>query len=539
MRPRARNLWLALCLGAAAAAWAGRANASGTGRMVLDGRVVDSAGHPVRAFVTGTLEWDDGSSTFRIEPAEVGPAGRFDLRLEPAASHLRALRVTASARGYSTSTEIRTVPRGEPGYRPIVLRLRPAARLTVRVIDAAGAPVRGATVVLDPASAPLAPGAGAARTVDAAGQVRYAGLDDRAHLELRVAGPGDFLPQTIRPTTLTAPVPVVLVRGADLRGLLVDAGTHRPVAGCRLLTRAGPVTTDRLGRFIVPGAPYGQVAIWPRCAAYGTDYDGARSGLVVNHTAANAARVHRLSARHNQLIAGRVTDGAGRPLPGATVSLMPRHDPAELRIWDPPIRAHHHRRAWTVPLQQLLERPVRDLRRPRERHVPGAGDPAPAPSPRHAAQAHSAEPSPVTGANHSCAAVIATAATPRHRDSGDTASSQQREPRVRSGTRPHSRGRVISARHRRFPSYHPDRLLMASTLRLHVLPSPGVAQGSSGQRTLPLPPRERAALDRYLEDLALALDLEPPGAEPEDVVLVPLDDEQDDDPYGMAGFLAA
>lgn len=342
MRPRRRQLCVSVGLGLglclAAAGGAGRAGAAGHGRAVLDGRVVDPAGHPVRAYVTGTLEWDDGASTFRIEPAEVGPDGRFDLRLEPAASHLRAIRVTATARGYSTSTEIRTVPRGQPGYRPLVLHLRPAASLTVRVIDPAGAPVRGATVVLDPASAPLAPGAGTARAVDAAGEVRYAGVDDRAHLQLRVAGPGDFLPETVSPTRLTAPVQVVLVRGADLHGLLVDARTHRPVAGCRILTRDGPVTTDRQGRFTIPDAPYGQVAVWPRCDAYGTDYDRARSGLALVHTPRNPGRVHRVAARHNQLIAGRVTDEAGRPLAGATVSVMPRRAPPDRgRMWDPPI----------------------------------------------------------------------------------------------------------------------------------------------------------------------------------------------------------
>lgn len=78
---------------------------------------------------------------------------------------------------------------------------------------------------------------------------------------------------------------------------------------------------------------------------------------------------------------------------------------------------------------------------------------------------------------------------------------------------------------------------MSSTLRLHVLPSSGAAPRPSPeppQGVVPVAPRWLSALDRYLEDLALE-----PGVEPEDVVLIPLDDEQDDDPYGMAGFLAA
>jgi protocatechuate 3,4-dioxygenase beta subunit len=285
-------------------------------RVVLDGQVTAPDGQPVGgALVLGTLEFGDSASTFRTEAAG---DGSFALALVPAASPLRSIRVFAYAAGYSNSSEIKTPVKGTPSYKPVVLRLRPTISLDVTVVDPQNAPVATATVTIAADSFSTEhPNKGITQPVDAHGKVRFANLNDKDSLSLVVAAPG-YLSQTWPNVELSKPQRFQIARGGRLQVRLVDRDDGMPIVDCKLTSDSGEAISDAGGRIELV-APYGAVTLWPQCARYGTDYNNAPSGLLVEHKEADVATVHEVRVRKNHVITGRVLGTTGQPVVKAQV----------------------------------------------------------------------------------------------------------------------------------------------------------------------------------------------------------------------------
>jgi Carboxypeptidase regulatory-like domain len=157
-------------------------------------------------------------------------------------------------------------------------------------------------------------------------------------MQLNAAAPG-YLAATAtvrRSPGQTAPVRIELTRAAALNGEIVDrSGT--PVAGAEVtagetaLGRGllGTVAADRNGRFRIPslaaGVPYYLCTRAP----------GFAPALMVAHAPAASvpapaaapppapAKPLRISLEPGSIVAGKVADVAGRPLPGIRLELMP------------------------------------------------------------------------------------------------------------------------------------------------------------------------------------------------------------------------
>ena len=293
-----------------------RANASP--RIVLDGRVVAPDGQPVAgAVVTGSLEWDDQSSTFRTDPTAAD--GSFKLALEPSASTLRSIRAAAYKRGFSDAREVRTPPHGRKGYRAIVLTLRSTIDWTVRIVDEANHPVTTAIVTIaDDSWSTEHPLKGIGQHVDASGSLTYHGLDDQDGLDVIVTAPG-YLDVRASRARIDAPFTISMAHGGVMKGRLIDHATGDPIAHCDLQSYAGKVTTDPGGAFQLT-APYGGVVLWPACPHYGTDYDLAPGGLSVTFDAKAAGGVHTVTARRNQVVTVRVIAPRLKSVAGITIT---------------------------------------------------------------------------------------------------------------------------------------------------------------------------------------------------------------------------
>jgi len=281
-------------------------------RVVLEGRVVDSAGKPVAAAnVLGTFEWDDSQSTFL--PEQVATDGRFTIRTANT-KNPRAIRVFAYAPGFSNAHEVKTPSKGARRYKPVVLALRPTIDFTVQIVDWSRKPVPTATVEIDKDSFSTShPLAGVPQQVDAQGKVTFKGLNDADSFDLNVKAAG-YLDVKWPHAVLTKPLEIQIAKGSTLRARILDHDTGAPLAVCKLgVEYTGLVTTDPKGNFTAR-VPYVPIHLTPDCDGYGPDYDLGMQGLVVDFTEANANQVHTLRARHAHVVHVRVVDGKGKPV---------------------------------------------------------------------------------------------------------------------------------------------------------------------------------------------------------------------------------
>jgi protocatechuate 3,4-dioxygenase beta subunit len=109
------------------------------------------------------------------------------------------------------------------------------------------------------------------------------------------------------------PVTVRLGPPTCLRGRLFDEATGRPIAGGRIvLDDARVLTTDNQGRFYAPGLPMGHRS----AEAFSPGRE--RKTVLFDTTFRRDAELEIRLARAGRII-GRVTDGDGRPVPGAAV----------------------------------------------------------------------------------------------------------------------------------------------------------------------------------------------------------------------------
>lgn len=277
----------------------------------LSGRVTDDAGKPVagaRVRAHGGLPFEDGDVTLYAD-ATTGADGSFTIPNAPAG----AGRVTARALGYSPATQTS-------------FRERPtAARLTLKsggsvagtVLDPAGKPVEGAVVVS---------GSLATRT-DASGAFRIAGVP--AGAPAVEAFSKDLAARNDRVRVKkgeTVEVPLRLARSAAVTGTVIDEKTRRPVAGVRISTQSGGFAlrasdpgrrarTDAKGKFRLVGLRPRAYSIRAAKADYlPVTMPGVVAGVSTPGTVA-------IALQKSASIAGRVTDEAGAPVPGARVRL--------------------------------------------------------------------------------------------------------------------------------------------------------------------------------------------------------------------------
>ena len=286
-------------------------------RTVLDGVVVTPDGKPLpSARVAGTLEWNDSASTFIVDHLE--PDGSWKLELTPSGSRLKSIRVTAWALGYSNAVEVRTVPRGAKGYKPVRLAMRPTISLEVTVVDGANAPVPTATVTIAHDSFSTEhPLKGKPQHVDRAGKVVFAGLNDQDTIDLEVTALG-YLDLRLSSIALVKPLVIPIERGAMFFGRLVDRDTGKPIADCKLLTYRGDLKTDAAGNFQML-APYGAAMVVPACEHYGTDWDLAPGGSIATYDVQDGANVHVIKVRRIRPVEVHVVDARKRPIAGATI----------------------------------------------------------------------------------------------------------------------------------------------------------------------------------------------------------------------------
>lgn len=228
---------------------------AGDGRALV-GRVVDAAGRGVEgATVTAT-------TTGETVVTESGPDGgfRFDGRLE-------GIYVVAARHARGASQPVRTATGA--ARAPLVLRLGPAATLTIRVRSASGPPLAGADLSI--VSTTTADASDHRRGItDADGVARFASLAPGTY-EIAARAPGHrtvSMPMSPR-AGLAWEMELTLVPGVEVRGRVVDrAGT--PLASALVEARPaefelafqprrrpGPLSsvTDADGRFAIVVEP--------------------------------------------------------------------------------------------------------------------------------------------------------------------------------------------------------------------------------------------------------------------------------------------
>ncbi|MEO8348899.1 MAG: carboxypeptidase regulatory-like domain-containing protein [Acidobacteriota bacterium] len=277
----------------------------------VSGRVTDDAGKPVagakvRAY--GGLPFEDEDVTLYAE-ATTGADGSFSMVNAPAS----AGRVTARANGYSPATQTSFRERVTAGK----LTLRTGGSVTGTVLDPAGKPVEGAVVVT---------GTLAAKT-DASGAYRLAGVPVGAQAVEAFSKDLAARNDSVRVKKgETSQVPLRLARSAAVTGTVVDEKSRRPIAGVRVSTAsvgfslrgAEPgrrARTDAKGKFRLVGLRPRAYSIRAAKADYlPVSMPGVVAGVSAPGTVA-------IALQKSAGIAGRVTDEAGAPVPGARVQI--------------------------------------------------------------------------------------------------------------------------------------------------------------------------------------------------------------------------
>jgi large repetitive protein len=277
----------------------------------VSGRVVDDGGKPVsgaRLRVVGGLPFEEDDVTAYADGTSAAD-GSFSIANAPA----NAMELTTRAAGYAPTVTVRMQRRSVDK-----VTLRSGGTVQGIVADPSGKPAAGAIVTA---------GATAAAT-DAAGAFRLAGVapGDPA---VEAIWKGDFVarksPVRVKKGE-TVDVSLQLARAASIAGTVIDEKSRRPISGVRLaatsprfaLRRAGPARaarTDAKGRFRIPGLAPGAYSV----AASKTDYVPATMSGVVAELSSRA--VVSIALAKAAAVAGRVTDEAGAPVPGARVRI--------------------------------------------------------------------------------------------------------------------------------------------------------------------------------------------------------------------------
>ncbi len=302
----------------------------------IHGQVVD---RQTRKPLVGALVWvEDRPATL----ARTDAAGRYALRLSASGE----APVRAAAAGYLTDRAVSSPAATPHGSRQVpALALVPVAALQGLVVDASGKPLAG--VELRAASTARRASDVELRThTQAPGAFRLSGLKPGDSYRL-VASHDGFVPFRLTvpaPATGAAPTPlrIVLDRGRAAAGRVVDAA-GKPVAGAevRLLPAASDdlriarettvrALTDAAGAFRIDRLSPGAFDL--RARAQGFAPTLVRRVSLPAGTA--AADLGTLVLQRGATLDGRVVDGAGNPLAGATVQLTP---PSGLSVWDLPL----------------------------------------------------------------------------------------------------------------------------------------------------------------------------------------------------------
>jgi hypothetical protein len=301
----------------ARALWAGEI----TGRITLDEK--PAAGVTVHAFLFETTD-DEQRRLARREPplAPVATAvtdGKGEYRLvfeaAPGAPGRLVWVSVGGGRGAAARYVSGVFDTSESEELDEIALVR-AARVTGRVVDAAGAPVAGADVFLGGVSYPL----GTARTGgDGSFAFEHAGEGGN---DVHAAKAG-FAPGRASDVRPGAPRTIVLARPAALSGRVLAQGGERPAAGAlvRASGRSGDAyaETDAEGRFTLPDLATGRVSLSVRAGEA-----GAREAASVPVPFASETPLV-LTLAPVRSFAGRVWDAeARRPLAGARVRVFVR-----------------------------------------------------------------------------------------------------------------------------------------------------------------------------------------------------------------------
>ena len=190
----------------------------------VTGRVVDEKGKPVRAYVSfGIRRYHGGMKGERSDAK-----GFF--RLERL-SHRSRTHVCAQAPGYAPACKLATSGKGKE-IPHVKLVMKPGRKASGRVVDAAGAPLRGATV--SPAMTPWrgdyhghSPFGVPTRT-DTEGRFELSDLPDRGVAVTVYKSGHSYLRDA--PITLDDKNVIALRKPGVIRGKVVDGTTGEPVA---------------------------------------------------------------------------------------------------------------------------------------------------------------------------------------------------------------------------------------------------------------------------------------------------------------------
>jgi len=297
----------------------------------LFGRIVDAAGDPVPGAAIECVRYP-GRRTSLLDPEayalaiveETGRSaadGTFAIRL--ARGDLRELRVT-----HPDFAET-CVPGCQAGERVEVV-LQPGARIELRTIDEAGAPVAEVRVRLWYRGTGSSSGQREAAT-DADGFAGIGALSaGSVMLELEHDRLGSPAWQDVEIAAgAVIPLEVVMPEGRTITGTVTDHRTGRPIAGARIgegWTMKRPVETDAQGRFRIIGySRIGRHDLAVSARGYGRERrevpvedDGAPIDFVLFPA---------------EIAVGRITDSAGIALAGVAVRTVASvHSGGEQRI---------------------------------------------------------------------------------------------------------------------------------------------------------------------------------------------------------------
>jgi large repetitive protein len=275
----------------------------------ISGRVSDETGKGVagaKLRATGAFSFDEDDVVFFSE-ATSGADGSYSIGNAPASGGSLSVR----AAGYSPSTwpslQRRTT---------VNVTLRKGGTIRGTVVDSAGKPAEGATVIA---------GRVAAKS-DASGAFELTGVVPGSPA-VEAFGAGDL---AARKDTVglkkgeTAIVALRLGRAASVIGSVIDEKTRRPLAGVRVSAsssssffrdgaRSRRARTDGRGRFRIPGlAPRGYTVRAAKADYLPVAMPGILAGVSSPGTVA-------IALQKAASVSGRVTDESGAPVPGARV----------------------------------------------------------------------------------------------------------------------------------------------------------------------------------------------------------------------------
>lgn len=320
---------------------------------IVTGRVVDPDGKPV----AGAEIWQDGDPV-----AVTGPDGSFRARgLDPVSGELEVC-----GAGW-IDDDVFEYRAGLP-REPLVLRVRPAGRLTGRVIDENGAPVAGASLSVNFAGWEHGPDEpwicdGHPRdgdeSADDAGRFAFQRLEP-GWFEIEVTAPGFAKILGLRHRVeagRTGEIEIVLSRGLILEGS-VRGVDGEPIPGVKVRWNGrGSGETDAEGRFRLSGVTPG----WGWISA-----EHPERGWIDQEIEVDRSRSLDLVLLPVTPIRGLVLDPAGEPAQEMSLTLGTRYfevrPDGRFEILAPPgehaISFFHHTHGEVVKRVQAQGRPI-------------------------------------------------------------------------------------------------------------------------------------------------------------------------------------